>query len=59
MPISPINTNSHWRYDVDLKNTVRIISPTGQDYATVLGKNKDDRIEKAAQMVRILNKNRI
>ena len=59
MPIIPISKNSHWRYDVDLKNRVRIVSPSGEDYASVYGKNREDRINKAAIMVHILNKNRI
>lgn len=56
MPVPPINRNARWRYDITRTGEVIIVSPAGDDYAKVYGKTKDIRMDRAALMVRKLNR---
>jgi hypothetical protein len=56
MPVAPINQNAKWKYEVTRTGEVIIISPTGDDYAKMYGKTKEDRMDRAATMIRKLNR---
>lgn len=55
MPVRPITRTAQWRYDIDKQSIVRIVSPTGDDYCTVLGKTREIRIDRASVLVKKLN----
>ena len=54
--MTPITKTAKWKYDKMPDGRVFLISPLGDDYAVIQGKSLQDRLDRAALLVKKLNK---
>ena len=56
MPVTPITKTANWRYEKMPDGRVFIISPVGEDFMMMYGGTLQTRLDRAALVVRKLNK---